>query len=201
MVQYSPSINIRPEWSVLEQVQVPLLAKLSLAVDAPTDYLQAGVLSYYEKTIDRVSPRSLVPLAKTQCAFRSVSASDDPVLKKMAAEGKARVFITDSVLTALMCTPRSVYSWDVIITRRGNQLWFDKRPNSVLDKESVNETAPEGVQEDDSINGVAQLAQEATAVRQNFSQQALDRSQTCDLGSANPFKSVRATARVGGCAP
>ena len=102
-----------------------------------------------------------------------------------------QIFITDSVLAAIMCTPRAVYSWDVVITRRGNQLWFDKRPNNVLDQESVNETAPEGVQEDDSINGVASLAREATAIRQTFSQQCLDRSQTHDLGAPDPLAPVR----------
>jgi translation initiation factor 3 subunit D len=190
MVQYSPSIDIRPEWSVLEQVQVPLLSKLSLQVGDPTDYEQCGALAYYDRNIDRVAPKNLAPMAKSQCAFRSVTASDDPILQRMATEGKARVFFTDSVLTALMCTQRSVYSWDIIITRRGKQLWFDKRPDSVLDKESVNETAPEGVPEDDSINGVAQLSLEATAIRQNFSQQCLDRTQQMDLGNPNPFAAV-----------
>jgi translation initiation factor 3 subunit D len=196
-VQYSPSVNIRPEWTVLEQVQVPLLTKLSLHVEEPTDYMQCGVLSYYEKKIDRVAPRSLVPLIKTHSVFRSVTASEDPILAQIAKENKAKVFITDSVLTALMCTPRSVYSWHIIITRRGDELWFDKPPDSVLDKESVNETAPDGVPEDDSINGVALLAQEATAVRQNFSQQCLDLSQTYDLGNPNPFAAVRTHTLIG----
>ena len=190
-VQYSPSIDIRPEWTVLEQVQVPLLAKESLTVGEPVDYEQCGLVHYYDRKIDRVSPHNKMALAKSQASFRSATASDDPVLKRIASEGKARVFITDSVLTALMCTQRSVYSWDVIITRRGDQLWFDKRPNNVLDQESVNETAPEGVPEDDSINGVAALSKEATAIRQNFSQLCLDRSATHDLGSPNPFQSVR----------
>jgi hypothetical protein len=195
-VQYSPSIDIRPEWTVLEQVQVPLLTKLSLRVEEPNDYMQCGIVSYYEKKIDRVAPRSLVPLVKTNSVFRSVTASEDPILVQIAKERKARVFITDSILTALMCTPRSVYSWDIVITRKGDQLWFDKRPNSVLDKESVNETAPDGVPEDDSINGVAQLAMEATAVRQNFSQQCLDIAQSYDLGQPNPFATVCASLCV-----
>jgi hypothetical protein len=192
-VQYSPSIDIRPEWTVLEQVQVPLLTKLSLRVEEPNDYMQCGIVSYYEKKIDRVAPRSLVPLVKTNSVFRSVTASEDPILVQIAKERKAKVFITDSILTALMCTPRSVYSWDIVITRKGDQLWFDKRSDSVLDKESVNETAPDGVPEDDSINGVAQLAMEATAVRQNFSQQCLDIAQSYDLGQPNPFATVRAS--------
>jgi translation initiation factor 3 subunit D len=190
-VNYSPSVEIRPEWSVLEQLQVPLLSKLQLNVEGPEDVKKCGVLAYYDKQTDRVTPKNLIPLAKTQCVFRSVTASDDPVLKSLALEGKARIFITDSVLTALMCTPRSVYSWDIIITRRGDKLWFDKRPDSVLDKETVNETTADGVPEDDSINGVHQLAIEATAIRQNFSQQCLEKSHVVDFGDPNPFIVVR----------
>jgi Eukaryotic translation initiation factor 3 subunit 7 (eIF-3) len=190
MIQYSPSIDIRPEWSVLEQVQVPLFAKMTIDVPEPTDYEQCGSIHYYDRAIDRVSPHNKMPLVRSQAAFKSVTASEDPILKKISSELKARVFFTDSVLTALMCTQRSVYSWDMIIERRGDELWFDKRPGSVLDQESVNETAPEGVPEDDSINGVAALAAEATAIRQNFSQQCLDRTQTLDLGSPNPFTAV-----------
>ena len=190
-VQYSPSIDIQPEWSVLEQVQVPLLAKLSQAVSEPQEFEQCGSLAYYDRKVDRVAPKNPLQLAKCTCAFRSVTASEDPILRKMADAGEANVFFTNNALTALMCTQRSVYSWDIIITRRGKQLWFDKRPDSVLDRESVNETAPEGVQEDDSISGVAQLAREATAIRQNFSQQCLDSSNKMDLGSPNPFATVR----------
>ena len=200
-VQYSPSIDIRPEWTVLEQVQVPLLAKLAVQVGEPTSYESAGTVHYYDRAIDRVSPQKRVPLVKTPAVFRSPTASDDPILKKISSEGKARVFFTDSVLTALMCTQRSVYSWDMIITRKGDSLWFDKRANSVLDQETVNETAPEGVPEDDSINGVAALSREATAIRRNFSQQCLDRSQTLDLGGAHPFKAVRRSQPASCAAP
>ena len=196
MVQYSPSVDIRPEWSVLEQLQVPLLGKMQLQVGPPEDLRKCGTLAFYDRTIDRVTPKNLLPLSKTQCVFRSVTASEDPVLKSVAAEGKARVFITDSVLTALMCTPRSVYSWDIVITRKGNQLWFDKRPDSVLDQQTVNESCADGVPEDDTINGVTQLNNEATAILQNFSQQCLDRSHTEEFGEPNPFSSVRVP-----CAP
>jgi translation initiation factor 3 subunit D len=196
MVQYSPSVDIRPEWSVLEQLQVPVLAKMQLQVGPPEDLKKCGTLAFYDRTVDRVTPKNLLPLAKTQCVFRSVTASEDPVLQSIASESKARVFITDSVLTALMCAPRSVYSWDIVISRKGNQLWFDKRPDSVLDQQTVNESAADGVPEDESINGVHQLAIEATAILQNFSQQYLDRVQTEEFGDPNPFATVRRPIRL-----
>ena len=83
------------------------------------------------------------------------------------------MFITDTLLTTLMCTPRSVYSWDIVITCAGGRLFFDKRDGSSLDLLTVAETSPEQIAEDkDNINGVQQLSVEATALNQNFSQQA-----------------------------
>ena len=37
------------------------------------------------------------------------------------------MFATDTVLTTLMCAARSVYSWDVVVTRAGDKLFFDSR--------------------------------------------------------------------------
>lgn len=94
--------------------------------------------------------------------------------RKLASEDKASVFMTDVLLTSLMCAPRSVYSWDIVVTRAGDKLFFDKRDGSNLDYLTVAETAPESVlEEKDNINGVQQLSQEATAVNQAFSQQAM----------------------------
>ena len=92
--------------------------------------------------------------------------------RKYAQEEAAQVFITDTLLTTLMCTPRSVYSWDIVITRAGGRLFFDKRDGSSLDLLTVAETSPEQIAEDkDNINGVQQLSLEATTLNQNFSQQ------------------------------
>lgn len=86
------------------------------------------------------------------------------------------MFITDSLLTTLMCTPRSVYSWDILVTRAAGRLFFDKRDGSSLDMLTVAETSPEAIPEDkDNINGMQQLSLEATAINQNFSQQVICR--------------------------
>ncbi len=93
--------------------------------------------------------------------------------RQYAKEDAAQVFITDSLLTTLMCTPRSVYSWDILVTRAAGKLFFDKRDGSALDLLTVAETSPEAIPEDkDNINGMQQLSLEATAINQNFSQQA-----------------------------
>ena len=126
------------------------------------------------QVFDRITPKAMRPLQRTQRVFRSVTTSDDPVIRRapllcaaaakqplhmreslprarspplsaqaarhhaaraeacaacrqLAGEDKARVFATDTVLTTLMCAARSVYSWDVVVTRVGDKLFFDSR--------------------------------------------------------------------------
>lgn len=40
------------------------------------------------------------------------------------------MFATDAILAALMCCPRSVYSFDIIVQKVGKKIFFDKRDDS-----------------------------------------------------------------------
>lgn len=45
-------------------------------------------------------------------------------------ENVGTVFATDAILATLMCSPRSMYSWDIVIQKVGNKLFLDKRDAS-----------------------------------------------------------------------
>ena len=40
------------------------------------------------------------------------------------------VYATDSILATLMCATRSNYSWDIVVHKIGDKLFFDKRDNT-----------------------------------------------------------------------
>jgi len=46
------------------------------------------------------------------------------------AKSQGNVFITDAIMSTLMCATRSVYSWDIIVQKVGKKLFFDKRDES-----------------------------------------------------------------------
>jgi translation initiation factor 3 subunit D len=48
-MQYSSSVDIRPEWAVKEQIPFTSLAKLKCEMDGPEDLYAAGELEYYDK--------------------------------------------------------------------------------------------------------------------------------------------------------
>ncbi len=117
-----------------------------------------------------------MPLHGSNASNPNLTASDDPVLKQLQAEESGNtIIITDTVLAALMASTRSVYSWDISITKKGNNLVFDKRENSSLDQLSVNENAMDTPTDDkESMNSSVALCMEATFVDRVFKNQSVN---------------------------
>ncbi|XP_065023898.1 eukaryotic translation initiation factor 3 subunit D-like [Musa acuminata AAA Group] len=187
------SVDIQPEWTMLDQIPFSTFSKLSFSVpDPPEDLLVCGALEFYDRSFDRVNPKNERRLERFKSRnFFKVTTSDDPVIRRLAADDKATVFATDAILSALMCAPRSVYSWDIVIQRVGNKLFFDKRDRSQLDLLSVHETSQELLPDaKEDINSAYSLAVEATYINQNFSQQVLVRDgNKVTFDEPNPFAS------------
>ena len=54
---------------------------LPVQAPEPEDLAFCGALEYYDKGFDRVTPKTERPIKKTGRAFRSVTTSDDPVIR------------------------------------------------------------------------------------------------------------------------
>ncbi|XAR59161.1 hypothetical protein NMG60_11014838 [Bertholletia excelsa] len=187
---FKSSVDIQPEWNMLDQIPFSTFTKLSFSVPEPEDLLLCGGLEFYDRIYDRVTPKNARPLERFKNRnFFKVTTTDDPVIRRLANEDKATVFATDSILSTLMCAPRSVYSWDIVIQRVGNKLFFDKRDGSQLDLLSVHETSQEPLPEaKDDINSAYSLSVEAAYINQNFSQQVLIRDgNKVSFEEPNPF--------------
>lgn len=61
--------------------------------------------------------------------FHKVTTTDDPIIRQLT-KTEGNVFATDAIIATLMCATRSVYSWDILVQRVGNKLFFDKRDDS-----------------------------------------------------------------------
>ncbi|KAG9457447.1 hypothetical protein H6P81_001955 [Aristolochia fimbriata] len=187
---FKSSVDIQPEWTMLDQIPFSTFSKLSFSVPDPEDLLICGGLEFYDRTFDRINPKNEKRLERFKNRnFFKVTTTDDPVIQRLANEDKATVFATDTILSTLMCAPRSVYSWDIVIQKVGNKLFFDKRDGSQLDLLSVNETSQEPLPEaKDDINSAHSLSVEAAYINQNFSQQVLVRDgNKVTFEEPNPF--------------
>ncbi|GMJ14681.1 hypothetical protein like AT4G20980 [Hibiscus trionum] len=187
---FKSSVDIQPEWNMLDQIPFSTFSKLSFTVPEPEDLLLCGALEYYDRSFDRITPKNERRLERFKNRnFFKVTTTDDPVIRRLANEDKATVFATDTILATLMCAPRSVYSWDIVIQRVGNKLFFDKRDGSQLDLLSVHETCQEPLPEaKDDINSAYSLSVEAAYINQNFSQQVLlSDGDKVSFDEPNPF--------------
>jgi len=158
------SVEIKSDWKLVEEIEFVRLNKLNLDTEPqPEDLKSCGSLEAYDKQYDRITSRNEKPLERSNRPFYNPTTSDDPIIKELADKGN--VFATAGIITHLMACTRSVAPWDLIVTKSGDNIYFDKRDGSIFDVVTVSETALEPPSDDGS------LSREATFINQMFSEQ------------------------------
>lgn len=188
-----------------EEIDFNRLTKLNLETSAGEDVDSYGFLYYYDRAFDKPPVKNTErKLQSLDRAAYNVTTSQDPVIQNLAETDEAAIFATADILSMLMCATRSIYSWDIVILKQGNKIFFDKRADSSIDMVTVNENAADAPLEadsantpnqqqtgvkPDSINTPGNLAMEATIINHNFALQTVIESQTAkiELPHANPF--------------
>ncbi|KAH3765806.1 eukaryotic translation initiation factor 3 subunit 7 [Pelomyxa schiedti] len=189
------ALEVQSTWVPKEQVEFNMLGKMQADVPPVQDLLTCGHLCAFNRKYSGVSPANEQNLDRFEGGFSSVTTSEDPVLKELHEKGN--VFATDAILGMIMCCPRSAYPWDIIVTRVGNNLYFDKRPDSILDLVTVNETSSEYVSPEDRESGKQlSLAREATYVNHMYSQQVLNRADQVQHPRPNPFPAQQGAEQI-----
>ena len=182
-----------------EEIDFNRLLKLNLETSDGEDLDNYGFLYYYDRSYDKPPVKSAERKLQTlERAAYNVTTSMDPVIQELAEKDEATIFATSDILSMLMCAPRSVYSWDVVILKQGNKIFIDKRPDSSIDLVTVNENAADAhleaehtqnqqqVVKPDSINTPSNLALEATIINHNFSFQTVIENQSAKVEMAHP---------------
>ncbi|KAF9365475.1 hypothetical protein BGX34_009904 [Mortierella sp. NVP85] len=188
------SVKVAPDWTMLEEIEFSRLNKLQFEVDDPEDVALHGAIATYDKAYDRVTSKLEKPLHQVDQGRDNVTTSEDPILRNLSSkpipEGEQHVFATDSIISVLMAATRSVYPWDIVITKTGNKIVFDTREGSQIDYVSVNENStdpPMDTGDKDNINSPSALSLEATYINTNFAAQVVNTEQVVDLDNPNPF--------------
>lgn len=92
--------------------------------------MSCGTLEFYNKATDRVTSMTDTILERTDRIFFNVTTSDDPIIRQLSMENRGTVFATDVILAHLMSCTKSVLPWDIIVTKVGSKIFFDKRDGS-----------------------------------------------------------------------
>ena len=94
-----------------------------------------------------------------------------------------------------MCAARSVYGWDLIVTKKDGVLVMDKRPEGSFDLLTVSETAQDPIPDDkENINGVHRLSKESTQCNFDYAQQVLTEESENFGDDRDPFGTGDANA-------
>lgn len=186
------SIEVKSDWIHLNgeegtndfTMSLPQMEKLKHEDEPSGENLgMVGSLFMTSADIDKATVKAQIPLRKLQREARPfyLSVMDDPVMKKMADEGKAQVFTTDVALAVIMAAPRSVASWDIVVQRSGAALFLDVREGSSVFDNIVNETAQEAPEDDkdagSNMNSMTQLNMEASYINYCYTQQCIDKNE------------------------
>jgi translation initiation factor 3 subunit D len=168
------TIAIRSSWNLIAELSKPNNDKLSYEPSKPEDVGERGLLATYKKSQDsQVTTSNPKVLNSKQVELKSqnfTTASSDPLFSTF--RGSANVFITDTVLVTLMTMNRSVYPWDIQITKQAGLITFDKPEDSVIDHLTMNENNPEHMPDEEepetSPNNPKRLSEEAQRVNRSF---------------------------------
>lgn len=176
---HSPSADIRSEWRLVDEMEFsPTLNKVCYNTGEPHEVMLSGTMGSYIKCNDVISSRKEKPLQKTERMFYSLTILKDPLIQWLAGHSQATIFTTDSLISTLMCATRPGYCWDIVVTKKDDILFLDKREGSPVDFITVNETIDSDPipEEKDNMNGLPSLFYEATFINQSFSEQVRDSS-------------------------
>ena len=81
-------------------------------------------MEHYDKLYDRITTKNERPLEVNSRTFHRVTTTDDPIIRKLTSKGN--VFATDAIISTLMCSTRSVHSWNIILQRVGRKIFLIK---------------------------------------------------------------------------
>merc|ERR1719424_2496720 len=84
------SVDVRPNWVVKGQITFAELQKCTVEPPAAVDVMSCGTLRYYDKSYDRITPKTEKNLQRIEKAFFKVSTSDDPVIARLADVGDGK---------------------------------------------------------------------------------------------------------------
>lgn len=166
------SIKKQDHWSEVKDMWFNPLLEIKVNIPKQTKTLVTagtihGVLSNYDEIRCRTPVKLNVATYNENnfMSFNYKTTSKDPIILELANKGVGNVFATDEILSVIMCCNRSKYSYDIVINKLGNDIFFDQRlkANSSL---SVDETSQYRPTKKTAapINRYLNLAKEATLI-------------------------------------
>lgn len=157
------SIAVAEDWKSVTEIDFNRLTKLNLESLSREPLASAGKIHQYVKKYEQ---NTVVSLESTTSSTVHQTSSSDENLKNYAQEDQGKVFITDEILSQLMCAPKSSVSWDVIVTKKNGKIFFDKRADTF--DLPINENSQAQDLKETDINHDLLIKQEAKSASDSY---------------------------------
>ena len=194
-VGHLSSVLIRDRWEAKHRIPLNTLERsgVHVSVSPAEDLSYHGHLHTFDTSFDFVSPLKPVPVRAPPRTHPHVSPLEDEVLREIVmARGEEQderlcVVTNESILSTLLTAPRSIFSWDVKVTRAGQVLFLDWRGDDDLaDAYTVDETSTcppvdSGEAPLRDINSASSLSKEATKLCRDLTQMLVNPKQRAKL--------------------
>lgn len=188
-------IEVDPDWSPVCDLTLQSLVTGFQANPRDITFKDVewrGILKYFDKSFDRISPKTSVSLGDSYMNRYSIivpRARNDEVLTGLLQENDEVVaIVTDQLLSTLLALPQSRYSWQIYAYRIDGKLIIEKPEGSTLDLLTVNETAPEPPTTDaNKSRGMYDVGVEAAKSNCEFSQMVLENTKVAEDHGELPF--------------
>lgn len=189
------SIDIKPEWALVKELtkqtfdRLPMLRPVFLE-----NVKECGEISAYNHNWDKATGKKPKPMKHFEGHTFDESLFDDQVMVELIEQNVADIYTTDVVAAILMCATKANYSWDLEIKKFDDKIFIDKRQddpeNNILNFQTQDESSLDHQPFDDqSINGIKPLMQEAQKINNSWLNQSLsdDITKVIQLDGENPF--------------
>eukprot|EP01054_Gregarina_sp_Poly1_P006979 Gregarina_sp_Poly_1__6978@NODE_379_length_9079_cov_111_368842_g312_i0_p3_GENE_NODE_379_length_9079_cov_111_368842_g312_i0NODE_379_length_9079_cov_111_368842_g312_i0_p3_ORF_typecomplete_len448_score71_82eIF3_zeta/PF05091_12/8_1e70Activator_LAG3/PF11498_8/0_00025FYTT/PF07078_11/0_0075DUF2722/PF10846_8/0_04MMR1/PF08505_10/0_074Haem_degrading/PF03928_14/0_4LCD1/PF09798_9/0_58CBP_BcsG/PF11658_8/1_1CBP_BcsG/PF11658_8/5_9e02Med3/PF11593_8/2_2Pap_E4/PF02711_14/2_8Pap_E4/PF02711_14/1_4e03_NODE_379_length len=188
-------VEVDPDWQVVCDLTLQSLTSGFVANPRDIKFEDVewrGVLKNFDRSFDRITPKTSVPLGDAYMNRYSIvvpRARNDEVLTGLLQENDDVIaIVTDQLLAALLALPQSRYAWQVYAYRIDGKLILEKPDGSTLDLLTVNETSPEPPTTDSSkTKGIYDLGVEAAKTNCEFCQMTLENMPTVRNFGELPF--------------
>lgn len=189
------SVDVKPEWVLIKELTKQTFDRLPMLRPVFMQNIkECGEISCYNHTWDKSTGKKPKPLKNFEGHTFEESLFDDPVMVELIEQNVADIYTTDVVAAVLMCATKSNYSWDVEIKKFDDKIFIDKRQddpeNNILNFQTQDETSLDHQPYDDqSMNGIKPLMQEAQRINNSWLNQCLSDDPTgqIQMENENPF--------------
>lgn len=157
--KFKDNAGVQTDWIFITDANKSNFEKTPVGSVKVTDLAIVGKIPAYDKTWDqKLTTKKTTPFALPSTITLSTGPRNDKFLldliKKEVDVEEPTIYTTDTILSALLTVKSSMFPWDIVVIKEGNQYFLELSPHnkvSYVDILTVNENTNGNLPEDEKV--------------------------------------------------